>query len=653
MIPDRNPGNFQEAQRAPEVISPLKEWEIMKRVGEKALNEVQTGLENHLGIKMPEDSKKLLDQELKLFENRFYSNLELSRKLAADTLKAGDRLNEERIRPTKNIKTRLPDGTWKVERWLDPTRARIERLRDLVHKGTPLWMVGGLLINRQMGGLKKIEGAANGKEYADIIHDNTVSAAADRYGHDNPFLMEVSSIYRHLGVSGHEMLHYHPSASLEFAVNEEVKFHPNTTQVNNGEIRFYSRHSGSEVNTTALEIVCDYVAEKFGTYKSAEIQKLMAEGNYKEIKRRELSGELIVPKVFAVDGTWAGGHSGAATEATGFGVDIHSSLHTGGEAWVKRTLKLFTKNNERKIMEELTEAIAKGECAGLIIEPNAAVDAGIVPVDPDVLRKVKDLLAQHGLPIIADCMQENGSMGSYLGDNLNKVLGDYDKLIITNAKSAALDSYGYMLIPAEIDKLSTKMNHLSTTTYDGPHGQAMWVEKFSEDPEIRAKLERDSAAFDRIADEYKIPLEENMDSFKPDTIRLRGKGMNRGWVVGDDYVNHAAFFFLRKYGILFANASDVLRDERNLLEFSSTHEDLTRIICKGLKEFEQWKNKNINSDKQDDLWKYVYELKALGDAGLNKLNGESTDNKPSSEYVGQEGRRKPIPFFNFRRKPRE
>lgn len=621
-----------DKQVLPETHPLFKEWDMIQRVGNLAVTEVISGLSHYSNsrLELSNESWNLVSAELEMAQDRFFSNLMLSNELALEALKNNGRENMGRIT--------YPDSN-------DAIRTRIETIRSLAHKKTPLWMLEGILISKQGGGLKTIAGAENGHVNSEVVHDMTVSAAANRYGSDNPYLQTMTYIQNHLENSGQPMFHYHPSELQGYAMQELASMHPNENQVKNGEIRVYTRHSGSEVNTTAIEIACAYAADKYKSYYqdaevAAEMAKPHKKRNYKIIKQAELNGKIIVPKVFAVGGdwggTWAGGHSGAATEATGFGVDEHANLHTGGEAWAKRVLPLFTKENWPEIRAKLEEAINKKECAGIIIEPDAIVDVGIVPVDKEVLKQVKDLLAQHGLPIIADCIQENGSMGSYLGDNTVNVLGNYDKLIITNAKAAALDPYGYMLIPREIDEKTTDMSHLSTPTYNGPHLQALVVEKMANNPEFQAKLKRDSDSFDRIAKEAGIPIEDKMAEIPDDikskdvTLRLRGKGMNRAWVVGEKYANMAALFMYVKYGVLFTAASGVLRDQRNLMEFSSTHEDLTKITCVGLREFEAWRNKNMNSRHPDELWQLA---EKLGGNGALNIVEDATDDVEQPQAI--------------------
>ena len=448
---------------------------------------------------------------------------------------------------------------------------------------------GQILVSKQGGGLKKVAMAENGELGGDIVHDLATSAATGRLGFGNPYPLIMRTVDNLMQTNGHKMFHYHAAEVQGYAMSELAKLHPNTQQVGNKEIRVHTRHSGSEINTTAIEIVCAHAAKKQHTYDSPKAAQLLKQNNLEirenedperkkkrvnMLKQSELKGFITVPKVFAVDKTCAGGYSGAAVEGSGFKVDEHSNLHTGGEAWVKRVLPTFTAKNREKILTILSKAITAGECAGLIVEPDVNVDGGMHPVDQTLLAEVRKLLEPQELPIIADCMQTTGSVGgSYFGEGPTKTLADYPHLIITNAKAAAIDPYAFALIPAHIDDSTTEMSHLSTPTNEGPHLQALVIAHMVQDPRFQAKVQHDSQKMEEIAQEYGM------------TDRLRGKGMNRAWVVED--ADRAQNYLYLHYGILLGKASGVLRDQRSLTEFSETHELLTRIICEGLQKLEK------------------------------------------------------------------
>ncbi len=540
----------------------LPEWNMLQSVGHSAMSSVLQGLERYSGgrLALTDQKQAIIGLELQQTESAFLTDLVLSNILAKKTYKNRGRPNPSRVSAdNKQMKKQLAE------------------IRNLAHKTSPLWMAGNILGSTQGGGLKKVAMADNGKLGGDVIHDLATSAATGRLGFGNPYPLIMRTIDNLMQTSGHTMFHYHPFEVTGYALEQLAKLHPNTQLVKDKKVRVITRHSGSEINTTAIEIVCAHATKKQNTYENPKVAQLLAEhglSGSNGIKQLELRGLITVPKVFAVDGTWAGGYNGAAVEGSSFGVDGHSNLHTGGEAWVKRVLPLFTAENRGKIIAILSEAITKGECAGLIVEPDVDVDGGMYPVDQSLLAEVRDLLKLQELPIIADCMQTTGSMGgSYLGEGPTQTLAEYPHLIITNAKAAAVDPYAFALIPAHIDASTTGMSHLSTPTNYGPHLQALVIAHMVQNPLFQTKVQHDGQRIEEIAQEYGM------------THRLRGKGMNRGWIV--DNVGRAQNFLYLHFGIFLGNASGVLRDQRSLTEFSETHELLTRIICEGLKRLDE------------------------------------------------------------------
>lgn len=540
----------------------LPEWRMLQKVGQSAITSVLQGLEGYSGgrLALTNQQQAMIGAELKQMESAFLTDLVLSNILAKKTHKNHGRPNPSRVSAdNKQMKSQLAE------------------IKRLAHVTSPLWMAGNILVSKQGGGLKKVAMADNGELGGDIIHDLATSAATGRFGFGNPYPLIMRTVDNLMQTSGHTMFHYHSSEVTGYALEQLAKLHPNTQQVNNKEIRVITRHSGSEINTTAIEIVCAHATKKQQTYDGQKVTELLAQyglSGANGIKQLELKGLITVPKVFAVDGTWAGGYNGAAVEGSSFGVDGHSNLHTGGEAWVKRVLPIFTMENREKILTILSEAITKGECAGLIVEPDVDVDGGMHPVDQTLLAEVRKLFEPHELPIIADCMQTTGSMGgSYLGEGPTQTLAEYPHLIITNAKAAAVDPYAFALIPSHIDDSTTGMSHLSTPTNYGPHLQALVIAHMVQNPLFQKKVQHDGQRIEEIAQEYGM------------AHRLRGKGMNRGWIVDD--VGRAQNFLYLHYGILLGNASGVLRDQRSLTEFSETHELLTRIICEGLKRLDE------------------------------------------------------------------
>ncbi|KKQ24260.1 MAG: hypothetical protein US38_C0006G0091 [Candidatus Roizmanbacteria bacterium GW2011_GWC1_37_12] len=560
------------------------EWDMLQRVGLDAIISVMDGLRCYTGGRLTfgEGQQQIISAELEQMESAFLTDLLLSNVLAKRTLRNNGRPNLMRVSAVNG-----------------PMKRRLDEIKKLSHKTSVLWMAGNILNSTQSGGLKKVAMAGNGNFGDDIIHDLATSAATGRLGFGNPYPLIMKTADSLMQTSGHPMHHYHPAEVQGYAMDELAKLHPNTKQVENQEIRIHTRHSGSEINSTAIEIVCAHAAERQHTYESPEVSRLLKKYNLKGangIKQLELRGLITVPKVFAVDGTWAGGYGGAATEGSAWGVDGHSNLHTGGEAWVKRVLPIFTAENREKILTTLSEAIKRGECAGLIIEPDVDVDGGMYPVDQALLTEVRNLFEPHELPIIADCMQTTGSVGgSYFGEGPTRTLADYQHLIITNAKAAAIDPYAFALIPAHIDDSTTGMSHLSTPTNYGPHLQALVIAHMVQNEEFQAKVERDGQRIREIAEEYGM------------ADRLRGKGMNRAWIV-EDTVRAQNFLYLQ-YGILLGKASGILRDQRSLTEFSETHEFLTRIICQGLKRLEEG---NLDQETEEVLQK----MRLAGEGGL-------------------------------------
>ncbi len=549
------------------------EWEMLMRVGERALQSTLDDLRIFSGEILDADKSKedLLPTHARL-ESNFLTNLVASNYLARRTLRDGGRPNARRA----------------MER-NEEMAQRLAAVKELTHQGMDLWVLDGIEVLQQGGGLKKIAYANNGHYGSDLVHDLSVSAATGRLGFGNPWQLDAKLVESLLQTSGQPMFHYHPSEVQAFAMEELVNLHPNKEQVANREIRVYQRGSGSEVNSVAIEIVWSHAANKFfqfdenGYPQNPKIRQLLEDYGFanargvelqRRLKQLELAGLITAPKVFGVDGTWIGGHSGAATQATGWGVDSHTNMHTGGESWVRRNLPLFTAENHDRILEILSQAVEDGECAGLVIEPDFAGDAGLVPVDPNVLTDVRKLLEAHDLPIIADCVQTVGSVdGHYFGDGTRKVLGNYKNLVVTTAKAAAVDPIGLMLIPRHIDQSTTPGSHYSTPTYGGPLLQAVVTARMVEDPELQEKIIRDSQDFEIIAATH---------GFQD---ILRGKGMNRGWYVGEENIKLAQLFFYVEYGILFGRLGGVLRDQRSMTEFSSTHQAITEIICQGLERF--------------------------------------------------------------------
>lgn len=470
--------------------------------------------------------RNLLEAQLAYLERLYFGALRLSQILSEQAIREG------RINPRRSV-------------WFNPEmQALINRAREVFTPQTLVWQLDGIGLLRQRGGLKEVY-AAGGKgwksQFDDVFHDVLGSATSLNLGAEFPYASIVGTIASQMGIGDNFCLPYHPGLHQITGAEVLSSLYPNPT-----EVYIFTESSGTAVNSAAIEAVCAYGESVF-------------------------PGKL--PKVLQIDGTWCGG-LGTAKEGTGFGVA--SQAEKRGTRWVDRCLPLPTAENRDWFLKIVEEKIARGEAAGVFLEPIVG-DAGIVPVDPQLIKELIKILKQgangHPLPIIVDTVQQGtGRTGNFWGIEHLPELQNYPYLVLTTAKSSSNGQpFGFMIIPKQIAEKAYPLSMITTNSGNGGLLRAVVVAKFVTDPRIQEIIDKNAQIIDEVATQY--------------GLNLRGLRMNRGIETGSrELMELIQWHLFIKYGILVGALPATVRFQPMLLESPSTIRNITEAVCRGIGE---------------------------------------------------------------------
>lgn len=470
--------------------------------------------------------RNLLEAQLAYLERLYFGALRLSQILSEQAIREG------RINPRRSV-------------WFNPEmQALINRAREVFTPQTLVWQLDGIGLLRQRGGLKEVY-AAGGKgwksQFDGVFHDVLGSATSLNLGAEFPYASIVGTIASQMGIGDNFCLPYHPGLHQITGAEVLSSLYPNPT-----EVYIFTESSGTAVNSAAIEAVCAYGESVF-------------------------PGKL--PKVLQIDGTWCGG-LGTAKEGTGFGVA--SQAEKRGTRWVDRCLPLPTAENRDWFLKIVEEKIARGEAAGIFLEPIVG-DAGIVPVDPQLIKELIKILKQgangHPLPIIVDTVQQGtGRTGNFWGIEHLPELQNYPYLVLTTAKSSSNGQpFGFMIIPKQIAEKAYPLSMITTNSGNGGLLRAVVVAKFVTDPRIQEIIDKNAQIIDEVATQY--------------GLNLRGLRMNRGIETGSrELMELIQWHLFIKYGILVGALPATVRFQPMLLESPSTIRNITEAVCRGISE---------------------------------------------------------------------
>ncbi|MEM4134716.1 MAG: aminotransferase class III-fold pyridoxal phosphate-dependent enzyme [candidate division WOR-3 bacterium] len=470
--------------------------------------------------------RNLSEAQLAYLERLYFGALRLSQILSEQAIREG------RINPRRSV-------------WFNPEmQALINRAREVFTPQTLVWQLDGIGLLRQRGGLKEVY-AAGGKgwksQFDGVFHDVLGSATSLNLGAEFPYASIVGTIASQMGIGDNFCLPYHPGLHQITGAEVLSSLYPNPT-----EVYIFTESSGTAVNSAAIEAVCAYGESVF-------------------------PGKL--PKVLQIDGTWCGG-LGTAKEGTGFGVA--SQAEKRGTRWVDRCLPLPTAENRDWFLKIVEEKIARGEAAGIFLEPIVG-DAGIVPVDPQLIKELIKILKQgangHPLPIIVDTVQQGtGRTGNFWGIEHLPELQNYPYLVLTTAKSSSNGQpFGFMIIPKQIAEKAYPLSMITTNSGNGGLLRAVVVAKFVTDPRIQEIIDKNAQIIDEVATQY--------------GLNLRGLRMNRGIETGSrELMELIQWHLFIKYGILVGALPATVRFQPMLLESPSTIRNITEAVCRGISE---------------------------------------------------------------------
>jgi acetylornithine/succinyldiaminopimelate/putrescine aminotransferase len=362
-----------------------------------------------------------------------------------------------------------------------------------------------------------------------------------------------------LGVRDNICAAYHPGMRQGFALKKLAELYPNKSVK---ELSVHAESSGTIVNSIAVESVVAFAEQQ--------------------------NSDQAYKKVLAIDGTWAGGY-GTTREGTGFGVDDYQVKRAGRSLWMERCLPPPTKENTKIFLDILQHKLNESGVAGIYIEPDVIGDLGLVSFNQKLLREVKQLMLNHNLPIIADCVQQLGRTGSYWGENVDTILSDYPLLVVTTAKSASNGQpFGFTIMPKVIADAASPLSQITTNQMNGPLLRSLVVAEILRNSELQSWLRVKARDIEAIAGSYQLSLDDG---------GLRGKFLNRGiYLDNNDQVKLAQIALLVEDGLLVGATPSSIRYQPMLLEYSETNRLLSKVIFRRI---DMVKSGNISTEVQD------------------------------------------------------
>jgi len=482
------------------------------------------------------DRQDLLDREFTLNEQEFFDALDKSCALAAIALEQG-----------RKASARIRYFNTEMDKMFQESSA-------IFPQAANAWILDGILFSHQLAGMKYLYGLD--VQEAAVI-DAFGSASSISLGAQNPYLTALDRLEDALCIRDNICSAYHIGVRQAYALKKLSNLYPGMREQ---PLVVHCESSGTIANAVAIESAAAYVEKK-------------------------LMGGKIGAKILAVDGSWAGGY-GPAREATGFGVNDCQEKRIDGSVWVDRCLPLPIKENKDSFLALLNQKIENASVAGLYIEPDILGDAGILPVDPEILQETIQLFGKNKLPIIADCVQQLGRTGSYWGENVETILKNYPYLIVTTAKSASNGQpFSYTILPKEIADCAYPLSQVTTNQFNGALLRAVAVSELLSAPELQQWLSDKANKIEETASKYGITL---------GTTGLRGKYLNRAVSVGsNETVKLVQIALLVEDGILVGALPESIRYQPMLLDYSSTSELVANVIFKRIAEVQRG---NISKD---------------------------------------------------------
>jgi acetylornithine/succinyldiaminopimelate/putrescine aminotransferase len=499
-----------------------EELDRIARICQTALESTIADFADYSGLALGKKERDALLPEFALLKTAYDSALLRARDLANN--------NSGQVVPE-----RLSSSNPRLKTMLTQVRANFPQAANI-------WVLHGLLFQSQRAGIKTLMGCPRGQ--GDLL-DGLTSASSIALGAENPWLIQADRIEDLLGIRDNICSAYHPGVRQGFVLQELSKQYPGNLPLD--KIAVHMETSGTIAATVAIESAIAYVEAR----------------DDKPTKTR----------ILAVDGTWAGGY-GTAREATGYGVDTHQAARNNNRSWVDRCLPPPTRANMDNFLQVLGQKLSEGTVAGIYLEPDIIGDLGVIKVDPQALKKARELLGKHRLPIILDCVQQLGRTGSYWGENVDAVFREYPYLLILTAKSAANGQpFGYTLMPKEIADAAQPLTQITTNQMNGPLLRAVVANRIMGDPELQQWIRQKTKDLEEEAAKNGIPV--------------RGKFLNRGFELKDnDSAKRLQLALLLEDGILVGALPSAVRYQPQLFELSSTNRAVARLITHRIKEHE-------------------------------------------------------------------
>lgn len=502
----------------------LNEEQLICEIFDESLNQTISQLSkySHTKLTLENKAKKILDSEFKLLKDKFIDSIKLSLSLS-----------NKAFYSTRSSKFRLPKYNPLMKKYRD-------NINSIFPLAANLWILDGLVIEKQIGGTKKLFGI-DGED--GTVIDVLGSATSLSLGAENPWLVKMDHIEDHLGIRDNLGAVYHPGIRQGFAFEQLLNYYPGKKTEN--PLVIHAESSGAVVNTIAIESVAAY-AEKY------------------------LSSKNPLPLIYTVDGSWAGGY-GTAREGTGFGVDSILIKRTGKQLWVKRCLPPPVLENKKKFIKIIKEGLNKGELGGIYLEPDVIGDLGMIKTNQETLREAVTILNKTNIPIILDCVQQLGRTGGYWGENAETIFKSSKLLVISAAKSASNGlPFGYVIMPKVIADAAYPLTQLTSNQMNGPLLRAVVIAKVLSNKKMQNWLKQKSEDIINIARQYNLSI---------DNKGLRGKYLNLGIYVGNnDNVKLVQLALLIEDGILTGALPNCIRYQPMLLEFSETNRLIAQVI---------------------------------------------------------------------------
>jgi acetylornithine/succinyldiaminopimelate/putrescine aminotransferase len=496
------------------------EKQFLQELGGGIVQKVKNNFLSYSGLFISPEREKLLDSELQIMICDYFEALDKSYEITKNTYKNGN-TNKKRSRFFNKV-----------------INARVEKFKDSIPVSAEIFVLGGLMFDKHLGGIKYLTGLT---EDNGAIIDVFCSATSLSLGAGNPYFSIFDSIENALNIRDNICSVYHAGIKQAFFVNEICKLYPNDKKVR---LCVHCESSGTVVDNIAIECAIAYMEKR--------------------------TGKTNV-KILCIGGTWAGGY-GTAREASGFGADNFITKRTGKNLFAEKVLPLPTKENHEKFIEILQNKIKTEQVAGIYIEPDCIGDAGIINFDKDLLQEIVNIMSKNKLPIIADCVQQLGRSGGYFGENVETILKNYSYLILTTAKSVSNGTpLGYVIMPKEIADCAYPVSHLTTNQFGGSLLRTIAVAQMLKNKKFQSWLEKKSNNMEKLAKKY--------------NLELRGKFLNRSIYVGsNDNVKLIQIALFIEDGILVGALPNSLRYQPMLMEYTKTNDLIAEIIFRRINE---------------------------------------------------------------------